>query len=118
MTGKRLCLAVMALSSPREVLLSRVVTDLVAGAGLKFSERGVARAEGAPGPLRPIRRKQLVARETDAERAARAALSIQRGLAELNHKNGLAGKPSLNARIGIEAGPVVVDAVGEIYSDA
>jgi class 3 adenylate cyclase len=68
--------------------------------------------------LGPIRRKQLVAQENDAERATRAALSIQRGLAELNRKNGLAGKPSLNARIGIEIGPVVVDAVGEIYGDA
>ena len=29
-----------------------------------------------------------------------------------------AGKPSLNARIGIETGPVVVDAAGEIYGDA
>ena len=31
---------VMAQSQPSEVLVSRVVTDLVAGAGLKFSERG------------------------------------------------------------------------------
>src|ERR1700719_2606724 len=29
-----------------------------------------------------------------------------------------AGKPTLNARIGIEIGPVVVDAAGEIYGDA
>ena len=28
------------------------------------------------------------------------------------------GKPALNARIGIETGPVVVDAAGEIYGDA
>src|SRR6516162_5604028 len=39
-----------------------------------------------------------VAQENDAERAARAALSIQRALAEVNRKN--AGKPALNARIG------------------
>jgi class 3 adenylate cyclase len=59
-----------------------------------------------------------VARENDAKRAARAALSIQRALAELNRKNAGAGKPALNGRIGIETGPVVVDAVGEIYGDA
>jgi predicted ATPase/class 3 adenylate cyclase len=59
-----------------------------------------------------------VAQENDAERAARAALSIQRELAELNRKNAGSGKPALNARIGIETGPVVVDAAGEIYGDA
>jgi class 3 adenylate cyclase len=41
-----------------------------------------------------------VAQENDAERAARAALSIQRALAELNRKNVGAGKPELTARIG------------------
>ena len=59
-----------------------------------------------------------VAQENDAERAARAALSIQRALADVNQKNADAGKPALNARIGIETGPVVVDAAGEIYGDA
>ena len=59
-----------------------------------------------------------VAQENDAERAARAALSIQRSLADINRKNAGAGKPTLNARIGIETGPVVVDAAGEIYGDA
>ena len=59
-----------------------------------------------------------VAQENDAERAARAALSIQRALAEVNRKNTETGKPALNARIGIETGPVVVDAAGEIYGDA
>ena len=59
-----------------------------------------------------------VAQENDAERAARAALSIQRALAEINRKNAGSGKPALNARIGIETGPVVVDAAGEIYGDA
>src|SRR6516164_1778187 len=58
------------------------------------------------------------AQENDAERAARAALSIQRALVEVNRKNASAGKPALNARIGIETGPVVVDAAGEIYGDA
>jgi class 3 adenylate cyclase len=59
-----------------------------------------------------------VAQENDAERAARAALSIQRSLAEVNRKNAGSGKPTLSARIGIETGPVVVDAAGEIYGDA
>jgi class 3 adenylate cyclase len=59
-----------------------------------------------------------VAHENDAERAVRAALSIQRALAEVNRKNADCGKPALNARIGIETGPVVVDAAGEIYGDA
>src|SRR5215813_9480330 len=59
-----------------------------------------------------------VAQENDAERAGRAALSIQRALVEVNRKNAAAGKPALNARIGIEIGPVVIDAAGEIYGDA
>ena len=59
-----------------------------------------------------------VAQENDAERAARAALSIQRSLADINRKNASSSKPALNARIGIETGPVVVDAAGEIYGDA
>jgi class 3 adenylate cyclase/tetratricopeptide (TPR) repeat protein len=56
-----------------------------------------------------------VAHENDAERAARAALAIQRALAELNRGN--AGKPELIARIGLETGPAVLDATGEIYGD-
>ena len=59
-----------------------------------------------------------VAQENDSERAVRAALSIQRALAELNRENDGSGKPALNARIGIETGPVVVDAAGEIFGDA
>src|SRR6516164_6969460 len=58
-----------------------------------------------------------LAHENNAERAARAALSIQRALADLNRKNASAGKPELIARIGLETGAVVVDAVGEIYGD-
>src|SRR5215831_10013282 len=58
------------------------------------------------------------AQENDAERATRAALSIQRALAEVNQKNAGTGKAALNARIGIEIGPVVIDAAGEIYGDA
>src|ERR1700722_9868335 len=58
-----------------------------------------------------------VAQENDSERAVRAALSIQRALAELNRKNAGSGKPSLEARIGIETGPVGVGGAGEIFGD-
>ena len=58
-----------------------------------------------------------VAHENDAERAARAALSIQAALGELNRSNAGTGKPELTARIGLESGPAVVDAAGEIYGD-
>jgi class 3 adenylate cyclase len=54
-----------------------------------------------------------LAHENDAERAARAALSIQRALGDLNRKNAGTGKPELVARIGIETGPPVVDAGGK-----
>ncbi|MGH6678142.1 MAG: adenylate/guanylate cyclase domain-containing protein [Bradyrhizobium sp.] len=40
---------VMAQSQSGEVLVSRVVTDLVAGAGLKFAERGSHELKGLPG---------------------------------------------------------------------
>ena len=40
---------VMGQCGPSEVLVSRVVTDLVAGAGLKFSERGSHDLKGLPG---------------------------------------------------------------------
>ena len=56
--------------------------------------------------------------ENDAERAVRAALAIQRALAELNRKNAGSGRPELVARIGVESGAVVVDAAGEIFGDA
>jgi class 3 adenylate cyclase/predicted ATPase len=59
-----------------------------------------------------------VAQENDSERAVRAALAIQRALAELNRKNAGSGKPALAARIGLETGPVVVDSAGEIFGDA
>jgi class 3 adenylate cyclase len=59
-----------------------------------------------------------VARENDAERSVRAALSIHRALAEVNRKNAALGKPPLEARTGIETGPVGIDAAGEIFGDA
>ncbi len=40
---------VMRQCAPGEVLVSRVVTDLVAGAGLKFAERGGHELRGLPG---------------------------------------------------------------------
>jgi class 3 adenylate cyclase len=58
-----------------------------------------------------------VAQENDAERAVRAALSIQRALAELNRKNARSGKPALAARIAIDLGPVVIDETGEVFGD-
>jgi class 3 adenylate cyclase len=58
------------------------------------------------------------AQENDAERAVRAALTIQRALAEINVKNRSKGAPDLLARIGIESGPVVVEATGEVFGDA
>ena len=58
-----------------------------------------------------------VVHENDAERAARTAVSIQRALAELNRKNTGTSLPALVARIGLESGPAVLDAVGEIYGD-
>ena len=59
-----------------------------------------------------------LAQENDSERAVRAALAIQRALAELNRKNAGSGRPELVARIGVESGAVVVDAAGEIFGDA
>ena len=58
------------------------------------------------------------AQENDAERAVRAALAIQRALADLNARNARSGAPELSARIGLETGPVVVDAAGEVFGEA
>jgi class 3 adenylate cyclase len=58
-----------------------------------------------------------LAHENDAERAARAALAVQRALAELNRKNAGTAKPEFVARIGLESGQAVLDASGEIYGD-
>ena len=59
-----------------------------------------------------------IAQENDAERAVRAALAIQRGIADLSGKNAQLGRLTLAARVGIEIGPVVVDASGQIFGDA
>ena len=58
------------------------------------------------------------AQENDAERAARAGLAILRALDDLNGRNVARGLPALAARIGLESGPVVVDATGEVFGDA
>src|SRR6202166_4968849 len=58
------------------------------------------------------------AQENDGERAVRAALAIQRALADLNARNAATGAPELAARIGIESGRVVVDSTGEVYGEA
>jgi len=58
------------------------------------------------------------AEENDAERAVRAALAIQRSLEELNARNAGAGLPELVGRVGLESGPVIVDAAGEVFGEA
>ena len=58
------------------------------------------------------------AQENDAERAVRAALAIQRALSDLNARNAANGAPKLSARVGIESGPAVVEASGEVFGDA
>src|SRR5271169_4010638 len=58
------------------------------------------------------------AQENDAERAVRAALTIQRALVEMNARNAAKGAPQLSARIGLESGPVVVEATGEVFGEA
>jgi class 3 adenylate cyclase len=50
-----------------------------------------------------------IAHEDDPERAVRAALEMQRSLGRLNAELGSQGRPSLALRIGIEAGPVLVN---------
>ena len=58
------------------------------------------------------------AQENDAERAVRAALAIQRSLAELNARNAVRNAPQLAARVGLKSGQVVVDATGEVFGEA
>jgi predicted ATPase/class 3 adenylate cyclase len=58
------------------------------------------------------------AHENDAERALRAGLAIQRALADLNARNTRAGTPELAARIGLDSGPVLVEATGEVFGEA
>ena len=85
---------------------SRAVTAL-GGHVLKMLGDGLVAVFGYP-----------LAQENDAERAVRAGLAIQRALGELNARNAAGGAPELKARIGIESGPVVVEAAGEVFGDA
>ena len=84
---------------------SAAVTDMGGHVGKKLGD-GLLSLFGYP-----------VAHENDAERAVRAALAIHRALAELNRMNVITGKPALQARIGLDTGPAVLDASGEIYGD-
>src|SRR5207302_4437384 len=43
---------VAALAAPSEVLVSRTVTDLVAGSGIAFEDRGERELKGVPGTWR------------------------------------------------------------------
>jgi class 3 adenylate cyclase len=43
-----ICARIAALARPREVLVSRTVKDLVAGAGFKFTPRGAHALKGVP----------------------------------------------------------------------
>ena len=58
------------------------------------------------------------AQENDAERAARAALAILSRAGGAQRPERRQGLPALAARIGLESGPVVVDATGEVFGDA
>jgi hypothetical protein len=58
------------------------------------------------------------AQENDAERGVRAALAIQRALAEITARNRDKAAPELSARIGLESGPAVIEATGEVFGDA
>ena len=58
------------------------------------------------------------ARENDAERAVRAALAIQKAIGDLNDHPGKRRAPRLSARIGLDAGKVVVDSMGGVFGKA
>ena len=57
------------------------------------------------------------AHENDAERAVRAGLAVLQGLADTRRVAEAAGKPALKARVGIHAGPVVMDAGGYVFGE-
>ena len=58
------------------------------------------------------------AQENDAERAVRAALAIQRALADLNASNAAPARPSFPPASASRAGAVVVDSTGEVFGEA
>jgi class 3 adenylate cyclase len=47
--GVHIAARVEACAAPGEVVVSRTVTDLVAGSGLRFSDRGEHELKGVPG---------------------------------------------------------------------
>lgn len=57
------------------------------------------------------------ANENDAERAVRAGLAVLDELARLNRAAEAAGRPQLTARVGVHAGPVVVDVNGFVFGE-
>ena len=57
------------------------------------------------------------AHENDAERAVRAGLAVLAGLAEQQRIAEAAGRPALKARVGVHAGPVVMDAGGYVFGE-
>ncbi|HEX9169646.1 MAG TPA: adenylate/guanylate cyclase domain-containing protein, partial [Roseiarcus sp.] len=58
------------------------------------------------------------AQENDAERAVLAALGVLRAVSDVNARNATTGAPELAVRIGLESGPVVTDAAGEVFGEA
>jgi class 3 adenylate cyclase/tetratricopeptide (TPR) repeat protein/energy-coupling factor transporter ATP-binding protein EcfA2 len=58
------------------------------------------------------------AQENDGERAVMAALGVQQALGDFNARNGGSDAPRLAVRIGLEAGPVVVDDDGDVFGEA
>jgi class 3 adenylate cyclase len=57
------------------------------------------------------------AQENDAERAVRAALAMQRALAELNARNEGGRGPKFAARVGLDSGLVIVEPTGEVFGE-
>ena len=79
--------------------------------------------DGRPGRQEAWRRADVAVRPSGGAgerfRACSAGGAVNPALAcRVNRNNAGSGKPSLTARIGLETGPVVVDAAGEIYGDA
>ena len=57
--GVNIASRIEALAHPREVLVSRTVTDLVAGSGLEFHDRGEHQLKGVPGQLASLLGEKL-----------------------------------------------------------
>lgn len=57
---------VAAAAGPGEILVSRTVTDLVAGSGLQFEDRGEHELKGVPQPLEVVCVRRVTARLSPA----------------------------------------------------